>query len=196
LLWQAEGIGDGYASVVVANGVVYTMGNHGGRTMDVAGLRAVDGKLLWRTSIGKARTGGHGGSRSIPTVDGDRLYALHPSGSLVCLKTATGELIWKREFADYNGQQPAHGFSESPLVDDSRVICTPNSPDAAVVALDKKTGNEIWRCAVAFDGQRPTDMKESYASVVVSHGAGVKQYVQLLGIGLIGFAYLIPLQIE
>src|SRR4029077_15659031 len=64
--------------------------------------------------------------------------------------------------------------------------CTPNNPDAAVVALDKETGNEIWRCAVTFDGQRPEAMKESYASIVVSHGAGVKQYVQLLGVGLIG----------
>jgi hypothetical protein len=34
LLWQAEAIGDGYASLVVATGVVYTMGNHGDR-MDV-----------------------------------------------------------------------------------------------------------------------------------------------------------------
>ncbi len=44
-----------------------------------------------------------------------------------------------------------------------------------MVALDKMTGKEIWRCAVTFDGQRPEDMKETYASAVVSHGAGVKQ---------------------
>jgi outer membrane protein assembly factor BamB len=55
-----------------------------------------------------------------------------------------------------------------------------------VVALDKMTGKEIWRCAVTFDGRSPENMKESYASVVVSHGAGVKHYVQLLGVGLIG----------
>ena len=186
LLWQAEGLGDGYASLVVANGVVYTMGNRGDRTMDVVALSAKDGKLLWRTSIGKAKSGAYGGSRSTPTVDGDRLYALHPNGSLVCLTAAKGELVWKKELADYHGKKPMHGFSESPLVDDGRVLCTPNHPDAAVVALDKMTGKEIWRCAVTFDGQRPEDMKETYASAVVSHGAGAKQYVQLLGIGLIG----------
>ncbi len=186
LLWQAEGIGTGYASLVAANGVIYTMGNHGDSTMDVVALRTTDGTVLWRTSIGKARLGGHGGSRSTPTVDGDLLYALHPDGRLVCLTAANGELVWKKELADYHGQEPAHGFSESPLVDGGRVICTPNHPDAAVVALDKMTGKEIWRCAVTFDGQRPRGMKETYASTVVSHGAGVKQYVQLLGIGLIG----------
>jgi outer membrane protein assembly factor BamB len=186
LLWQAKGIGAGYASLVVANGVVYTMGNHGDRSMDVVALRATDGTVLWRTSIGKAKTGQYGGSRSTPTVDGDRLYALHPAGSLVCLTATKGELVWKNELADYHGQKPMHGFSESPLVDDGRVLCTPNHPDAAVVALDKMTGAEIWRCAVTFDGQRPEDMKETYASAVVSHGAGVKQYVQLLGVGLIG----------
>lgn len=94
LLWQADEIGDGYASPVVANGVVYTIGNHNGRSMDVVALRVNDGKRLWKTSIGPARTGGHSGSRSTPTVDGDCLYALHPNGSLVCLKAATGELVW------------------------------------------------------------------------------------------------------
>jgi outer membrane protein assembly factor BamB len=186
LLWRADGIGNGYASVVVANGVVYTMGNHAGRTMDVVAVGASDGQPLWRTSIGKARTGGYAGSRSTPTVDGNRLYAVHPDGKLVCLTATAGELVWERDFEDFHPRRPAHGFSESPLVDDGKVLCTPNNPDAAVVALDKETGREIWRCAVTFDGQRPEDMKESYASVIVSHGAGVKQYVQLLGVGLIG----------
>jgi outer membrane protein assembly factor BamB len=185
LLWRAQGIGDGYASLAVADGVIYTMGNHG-RNMDVVALSAKDGKLLWRTTIGKALKGHYGGSRSTPTVDDDRLYVLHPFGNLVCLKAATGELVWKNDLADYHGNIPMHGFAESPLVDDGKVICTPNSPNAAVVALDKMTGKEIWHCAVTFDGQRPEDMKESYASAVVSHGAGVKQYVQLLGVGLVG----------
>jgi outer membrane protein assembly factor BamB len=186
LLWKADGIGDGYASPVVADGMVYTIGNHSNDSMEVVALNANDGAVRWRTSIGKAMKGNYGGSLSTPTVDGDRLYALHRQGTLVCLKTATGEPIWKKDLRDYKGQIPMHGFSESPLVDDGRVLCTPNSPDAAVVALDKMTGKEIWRCAVTFDGQRPEGMKESYASVVVSHGAGVKQYVQLLGVGMIG----------
>ncbi len=37
------------------------------------------------------------------------------------------------------------GFSESPLVDGDRLICTPGGPEAMIVALDKKTGAEIWR---------------------------------------------------
>jgi outer membrane protein assembly factor BamB len=186
LLWQAHGIGDGYASPVVADGVVYTVGNHSNGSMDVVALRANNGAEIWRTSIGKAKKGNYGGSLGTPTVDGDRLYVLHPQGSLVCLKTASGLLVWKKELKDYEGQVPMHGFSESPLVDDGRVLCTPNSPDAAVVALDKMTGKEIWHCAVTFDDRRPEGMKESYASVVISYGAGIKQYVQLLGVGMIG----------
>jgi outer membrane protein assembly factor BamB len=76
------------------------------------------------------------------------------------------------------------GFSESPLVDEDWVLCTPGARDAMVVALDKLTGEEVWRCALPAGG----DVQEGagYSSMVVSHGAGVKQYVQFVGSGVIG----------
>src|SRR5262249_38718686 len=63
--------------------------------------------------------------------------------------------------------------------------CSPGGPRAGVVALDKKTGKELWRCPLSFDGKRGR-IGASYSSVVISHGAGVKQYVQLMKWGLGG----------
>ena len=77
------------------------------------------------------------------------------------------------------------GFSESPLVDGDRVLCTPGGPDAMIVALNKVTGEEIWRSAQPSIGDRGRD-GAGYSSIVVSNAAGVKQYVQLVGRGLIG----------
>ena len=45
------------------------------------------------------------------------------------------------------------GFSESPLVDGDRVLCTPGGADAMIVALDKLTGKEIWRSSMPSTGR-------------------------------------------
>src|SRR5262249_28411747 len=63
----------------------------------------------------------------------------------------------------------------------------PGGPDATVVALNKKTGDEIWRCAIPDLGSKGKD-GAGYSSIVISNGAGKKQYVQLVGRGLIGIA--------
>jgi outer membrane protein assembly factor BamB len=76
-------------------------------------------------------------------------------------------------------------FSESPLVDGDRVIVTPGSRNAALVALDKRTGKELWRAGMPEIGGRGRD-GAAYSSIVISNGGGVKQYVQLVGRGLVG----------
>jgi outer membrane protein assembly factor BamB len=76
-------------------------------------------------------------------------------------------------------------FSESPLVDGDRVLVTPGAASAAIVALDKKTGATIWKAAVPDLGPKGKD-GAGYSSIVISNGGGTKQYVQLLGRGLVG----------
>jgi outer membrane protein assembly factor BamB len=56
-----------------------------------------------------------------------------------------------------------------------------------IVALDKLTGKEVWRTELPSTplGSRGKD-GAGYSSLVISNGGGVKQYVQLVGRGLIG----------
>src|SRR5690606_13475215 len=76
--------------------------------------------------------------------------------------------------------------SEAPLVDGESVLCTPGGSGAMVVKLNKHTGEEQWRAAAPeIDGESGKD-GAGYSSIVVSNGGGVKQYVQLVGRGLIG----------
>jgi len=76
-------------------------------------------------------------------------------------------------------------WSESPLVDGDRLVFTPGARAAALVAVDKKTGREVWRSAIPDLGPAGKD-GAGYSSIVISNAAGVKQYVQLLGRGLVG----------
>ena len=185
-LWTVEGFGEGYASVAVVGGVLYTLGDiDGGQSVIAAS--ANDGKILWKQPLTDTRPEHkYEGSRCTPSVDGDRLYVVSSDGAISCLKSATGEIVWQREFSEWNGRMMSGwGFSESPLVDGDRVLCTPGGDDAMVVCLDKMTGKDIWASKASIEGSAGKD-GAGYSSIMISNAVGIKQYVQLVGRGLIG----------
>lgn len=187
LLWTATGLGEGYASVAVSGGNIYTTGNLE-TGQGVIAIDAKDGTILWaKPFTEKVPQHSYTGSRCTPTVDGDRLYVVSSEGTIACMKSSDGEIVWRKHFkVDWNGRMMSGwGFSESPLVDGDRLICTPGGEDAMLVALNKMTGEEIWRSAVPKIGERGGD-GAGYGSIVISEGAGVKQYVQMIGRGVIG----------
>ncbi|MDZ4848588.1 MAG: PQQ-binding-like beta-propeller repeat protein [Pirellulaceae bacterium] len=189
LEWIAEGVGSGYASVSVVDGRVFTTGNSS-NAQQVTALSVTDGHVLWTRPISERKPKhSYEGSRSTPTVDGDRLYICGSDGSIVCLNTSTGEPIWRRAFSDWNGTMMSQwGFSESPLVEGDVVVCTPGANDNMMVALNKQTGHEIWSMKMEDTSRDTTALKDGagYSSIMVSHAGGVKQYVQLVGKGVIG----------
>jgi outer membrane protein assembly factor BamB len=186
LVWMAEGMGSGFASVSVAGGKVYTMGNKG-NSQTVVAVNAADGKVLWETQVTDAKPKhDYEGARCTPAVDGDRLYVISSNGGIHCLNKDSGELVWSKDFAkEWKGfMMSGWGFSESPLVDGDLVLCTPGANDAVIVALNKQTGEEVWRAKMPKIGDKGKD-GAGYSSIVISNGAGVKQYVQLVGRGVI-----------
>lgn len=192
LLWRSRGFGSGYSSVAVAGGRIFTMGDIG-EDQYLFAASDEDGSILWKQRVGPAWTEAmFGGSRGTPTVDGDRVYALGTDGDLLCAAVKNGEVVWRRNLAkDFSGKMMYAGgrydwrFSESPLVDGERLIVTPGVVGAALVALNKATGEEIWRAAIPRLGEQGLD-GAGYSSAVISEAAGVRQYVQLLGRGLVG----------
>ena len=191
LSWIAEGLGGGYASVSVAGNRIYTTGNVSDSQSAVA-IDATTGKVIWTQPITSgAPKHGYGGSRTTPTIDGDRLYMVSSDGRIVCLKADDGSEVWSRDFKDWDGKMMSGwGFSESPLVDGNSVICTPGGDRGIVVALNKMSGEQVWAAVLKGDdvdaGGPNLKQGAGYASPVISHGGGVKQYVQLVGRGLIG----------
>jgi outer membrane protein assembly factor BamB len=186
LQWKATGLGRGYSSVVLSGGRIFTMGDRNtrgrGHAAFVIALDQATGKELWATRVGDPWN--DGGPRCTPTVDGDLLFALTPHGDLVCLETATGKERWRKNLPnDFGGEMMSGwGYSESPLVDGDKLIVTPGGRDATLVALGKATGEVLWKAPV------PGGDGAGYASAVVAEVGGVRQYVQLLGRGIVGVA--------
>jgi outer membrane protein assembly factor BamB len=181
LVWHGKGFGKGMSSVAVKGGRIYTLGNLKGKTHLIA-ADIKDGSILWTTEVGSGSN-----PNCTPTVDSDLVFTLTHAGDLACCQAATGELVWKKNFGqDFQGKMMSGwGYSESPLVDGDRVICTPGGTGALLVALDRRTGQKIWESAVPGDLGRKGKDGAGYASVVISHAAGVKQYITLAGRGLV-----------
>ncbi len=186
LLWTTEGFGEGYSAITINDGKLFTTGNFS-EGQKVIAANAADGKILWATNItNEEPKHGYEGARCSPSIDGEFVYAVGSNGSIACLKISDGSLVWSKDFKkEWDGKlQKGWGFSESPLVDGDRVLCTPGGGDAMIVALDKKTGKELWKTPMPDIGNKGTD-GAGYSSIVISNGAGVKQYVQLIGRGVI-----------
>ena len=181
LLWKATGVGVGFSSVSVIGDRIYTMGD--GKTASyVYCLSAKSGKIIW-TSKRVGKTGGnYKGPRSTPTIDEGHVYALGQYGDLVCLKAETGAEIWRKSLTrDFGGRSGGWNYTESPLIDDGKVIITPGGKKGAVVALNKKTGKLIWQSKDFTDGAQ-------YSSLIAREYGGERQYIQLTGANVVGLA--------
>ncbi|MCA9262160.1 MAG: PQQ-binding-like beta-propeller repeat protein, partial [Planctomycetales bacterium] len=174
VLWSTTGAGTGYASVVIADGRLITLGDREDGCYAIC-FPTGGGEPLWATRIGDRWN--DGGPRCTPTIANDLLYALTPHGNLCCLAVADGAVKWQKDMAkDFGGKMMSGwGYSESPLVDGDRLICSPGADDAAVVALSALTGELIWKASIPDCGGA------GYSSPVKTLAAGVPQYVTVLG---------------
>ncbi|WP_459555440.1 PQQ-binding-like beta-propeller repeat protein [Lacunimicrobium album] len=188
LLWKAEGAGNGYAGVAIADGKMYTIGDGPSNASDgdeyLTAYSIEDGKQLWSTKLGPAWTNGSPswqGSRSTPTVDGEMVYTLTPQGVLYCHNTK-GEKQWLKDLdLEYGGKKADQwGYSESPTIDGDVLLITPGGPETTVVALNKISGDKIWTST------RPEDRGAGHSCFVISNVGGRKVYVQTTGSGTMG----------
>lgn len=185
LLWQVKDAGLGYSTPAVVGDWLYLLGNKGNDNEFVQARAVLDGKQRWSTRLGKVgpnvKKAQYPGARSTPTVDGDYLYALGSDGDLVCVKTMDGGEVWRKNLrTDFGGEPGLWAYAESPLIDGDVLVCTPGGKDATLVALNKKTGDLLWKAPV------PGGDQAGYASAIVVAVGGIKQYVQFVENGLVG----------
>lgn len=186
LLWKVEGLGKGYSSVAISEGTLYTTGNVAGGQAIIA-RSANDGSEVWSTTVtGKSPKHGYPGARCTPSVTAKHVYAVTSDGQVVCLNRSSGKLVWSKDFRkQWQGKMMSGwGFSESPLIDGDRIICTPGGDKALLVALNRMTGDQIW-ASESFSSDKGKD-GAGYSSVVISNAGGAKQYVTLTGRGVVG----------
>ncbi len=197
LVWKVEDIGEGYSTPSVAGGKIFLMSNRGTNDEFAIALSVKDGSKIWERRVGKVgnpnQRPSYPGSRSTPTVDGDAVYVLGSDGDLARLDAEKGEVRWKKSLrTDFGGKPGNWAYAESPLIDGDMLICTPGGDQATLAALNKKNGEVIWKAVVPAKGGAGRGMgssnSPSYSSAIVATVDGVKQYIQLLGGGLVGIA--------
>jgi hypothetical protein len=111
LLWKAKGIGSGYASVTIAGGRIFTMGDIG---VGCNCLRIIqnDGKFAARqVYANKEMLNHHGGVLLVE----DFLYGCSENGGLRCLELSTGKLLWRQP-------RPGNGAGGSLVCADGMLI--------------------------------------------------------------------------
>ncbi len=153
ILWKAN-VGTGFASISVANGRAFTMGNSGGSnaTDTVWCLDANTGKEIWKHSYAEGLDPNlyEGGPNATPTVDGDRVYTLSKTGRAFCFDAAKGTVIWGKNLArDLGAKNPSWGFSGAVCIEGDLAIYNVGS---AGTALNKQTSAVVWKSGTAAAG--------------------------------------------
>ncbi|HLJ97130.1 MAG TPA: PQQ-binding-like beta-propeller repeat protein [Gemmataceae bacterium] len=184
LIWTYAEAGVGYSGPAIVGDRLYAMGAEDQTEYVYAlDIGSRTPKKVWSAAVGPIYQEGHGdGPRGTPTVDGDLLYAIGGKGNLVCVETATGKIRWQQSLPrDLGGRQPYWGYTESPLIDGEKVLCTPGGPQGTIAALNKKTGEKIWQTAKLTD-------PAGYASMIAAEVGGLRQYIQTTMKGVAGVA--------
>ena len=187
--WKTKLPGLGHSSPVVWGGLVFvttakmTGGNKlfTGVTPDGAhnnmnplsdlryAVLAIDrksGALAWRQTVAtrQPHESTHESATwasNSPVTDGEHVIAFFGSNGLYCLDTG-GRLVWKKDFGDMRVKH-GHGEGASPVLHGETVVVNwDHEGTSFIVALAKRTGEELWR--------RSRDEITSWATpIVVTH---------------------------
>ena len=124
VLWTFNDLGQGHSSPVFTKDNIYVSG----MTEDIGYIYklTLKGSLVWKVTYGKEFKESWPGTRSSPTIVGDRIYILSATGNLVCMNTADGKMIWSKDlFKNFDGRQITWGLAETVVVDGDKLYCTP-----------------------------------------------------------------------
>ncbi|MBX9628784.1 MAG: PQQ-binding-like beta-propeller repeat protein [Gemmataceae bacterium] len=134
-----------------------------------------DGKEKWRQKLGSGgRVTGRGGegddASASPITDGTHVWAASGNGALACF-TVDGKPVWEQDLQKYGRFGIQFGIHWTPALHKDKLFLQVMHRNAQkVVALDARTGKELW--AVDRPGYGRGESPDTYASVGVWDGPG------------------------
>jgi outer membrane protein assembly factor BamB len=144
LLWEFPELGNGYGSPIITTDRIFVNGEID--TISYVFALDLNGKMLWKTPIGAEWVASYPGSRTTPTYVDGLLYVTAGMGVIACIDAVDGKVKWKKDMVkDFKAPLTRFGFSESPVIDDDMLLCTPGNADTNIVALNRYTGELIWK---------------------------------------------------
>lgn len=141
------------------------------------------GKVVWRQQVtkGKPRVPKapyNTYATETPATDGERVYAYFGMHGVHCYDVA-GKPVWKTDLGAFPTKQN-YGTASSPVLDGDRLFLqVDNERQSFLVALDKRTGKEVWRAdrAEKTNWGSPIVWRNKVRTELVTPGAGrVRSY--------------------
>jgi outer membrane protein assembly factor BamB len=179
--WRTAVPGRGHGSpTVLGNKIFLATGDEVSGAQLVCCFARENGQMLWQTEVhsrgGMWKNAKSTAASTTIATDGKQLFVAFPNdgGLHASSLDLAGKIIWQSKLSDYVEHQ---GYGASPALYGSMVILSAdNKGGGAIVALDRQTGNEVWR------RERPAI--PNYSSPSILHVAGRDQVI-LTGCNLV-----------
>jgi hypothetical protein len=147
------------------------------------------GNILWNKQFDasdKQKTGRvlrwHGFASHTPATDGERVYAFFGTTGVMAFDM-DGNKVW--EFTDVGEGTHNYGSAASVMLCDEKLIVPAAIESRTLIALNKDTGEVIWR--QADSGEAWEGFRWGYSTPVVAEVDGKKQLVMGIMNGVAGF---------
>jgi len=103
---------------------------------------------------------------STPVIEGDRLYVHYGAYGTACLDTTSGQILWQRTDLECHHWR---GAGSSPILHGDYLYVSFDGYDHQfIVALDKETGQTVWRRDRDVDfGTDDGDAKKAYSTPTI-----------------------------
>jgi hypothetical protein len=173
--WQASVPGAGHSSPIVCGPRVFlTSADESAKKQLVLCYDRKSGKSLWTTVAHEgglmSKHGKNSHASATPACDARRVFAAFINSDALHV-TATdleGNIVWQTSAGPFRSE---HGYGSSPVLYKSLVIvCGDNLSGCFLAALDRDTGEIVWRT-----GRKTTGRHGSYATPIVAEVAGRPQ---------------------
>lgn len=173
VVWKTAIPGEGHSSPVIWNDSLFlttALKDSGDRVL--LRLDATSGDILWRQTVVTAPVESmhreNTPASSTPITDGTHVFTSFQKGPRVDVSChdLSGKLVWSVQPLRFKGM---HGYSYTPLLHrDLLIIDYSQDDEAAVLALDKRTGKTRWR----FD--RPQAVISHVTPLLIKDGSGTQ----------------------
>lgn len=144
--WEIE-LGEGHAGPAVWKGRVYLLDYDREKEEDVLRCLSLEsGNDIWQYRYKIKVKRNHGMSRTVPAVTEDVVVSLGPKCHVHALNPVDGSFYWSKDLiAEYGTEVPQWYAGQCPIIEDGVLYLAPAGPEVLMLALDAKTGEEIWR---------------------------------------------------
>lgn len=180
LVFETEDAGKGYSSPLVVGDKIFLTGMDEDQNNEVLNCYNLKGEKQYTVAYGKPWKQSYPETRTTPAIVDGKAYVVSGMGEVVCLDTKDGKIIWKVDAGNKYGRKTGMwGTSECPLVYDDKVIYTPCGEQTTMVALNKETGEEIWKTRALGD-------MSGYVSPIMIEYKGKRQIIGSTAFNVIG----------